>query len=246
MFILNSSAEKAYTKDSSHLACRFGKPHNTKKCLLAACRQTSSIQLQPMQAAAAPIDAHRIKLESASDGSVVSGTQLPGDVSMSAAVGMTEHDIVKHQVQHWFCLDSLADVDLAIGPNSQVLAIAGDAVLKFQIVQRLFRFASFTSSAKVLHEESLKYITNRQLASVVAWQLDLHKLLRIYNFTPCNPSKAAVKRLGTAVEALLGVLALRQPSSTERVVGQIFCMIGEDVETRSSSPAISQIFRLKQ
>lgn len=205
-------------------------------------RRSSSIHPQPMQT----IDADCIKAESASDGTVVNGTQLPGEMAIAAAVGLTEHDMVKHQVQHWFCLNSLADVDLAVGPNSQVLAIAGDAVLKFQIVQRLFGFPSFTTSAKVLHEESLKYITNRQLASVVAWQLDLHKLLRIYNFTPQDPSKAAVKKLGTAVEALLGVLALRQPSGTERVVGQIFCMIGEDADTRANSPAISHIFRLKQ
>ena len=159
---------------------------------------------------------------------------------------MTEHDKVKRQVQHWFHLDSLADVDLAIGPHSQVLAIAGDAVLKFQIVNRLFRYPSFTSSAKVLHEESLKYITNKQLASVVAWQLDLHKLLRIYNFTPKQPSKAALKKLGTAVEALLGVLAMKQPSNTEHVVGQIFCMIGDSSEIRANSPAVSQMLTLNK
>lgn len=215
--------------------------------LIGACRHRSSIHQHPMQAGAASMhsqDAECIKPASASNGGLASEIQTPGDAVMSAASFMTEHDKVKHQVQHWFCLDSLADVDLAIGPNSQVLAIAGDAVLKFQIVQRLFRFPSFTSSAKVMHEESLKYITNRQLALVVAWQLDLHKLLRIYNFTPCGPSKAAVKKLGTAVEALLGVLALQKSSNTERVVGQIFCMIGEDADTRANSPAISQILRL--
>ena len=183
----------------------------------------------------------------ASNGTIVSGEQMPSNMSMSAASlssAPTEHDKVKHQVQHWFHLDSLAAVDLAIGPNSQVLAIAGDAVLKFQIVNRLFRYPGFTSSAKALHEESVKYITNKQLASVVAWQLDLHKLLRIYNFTPQDPSKAAVKKLGTAVEALLGVLAMQHPSKTEHVVGQIFCMIGESSDIYASNPAVSQMLML--
>ena len=177
------------------------------------------------------------------------GEQITSSVSVSAASlssALTEHDKVKRQVQHWFHLDSLAAVDLAIGPNSQVLAIAGDAVLKFQIVNRLFRYPDFTSSAKALHEESVKYITNKQLASVVAWQLDLHKLLRIYNFTPQDPSKAAVKKLGTAVEALLGVLAMQQPSLAEQVVGQIFCMIGESSDIRANSPAVSQMLMLSK
>lgn len=182
-----------------------------------------------------------------SEDTALNGEQIPSYPSMhpaSLTAALTEHDMLKCQVQRWFHLDSLAAVDLAIGPNSQVLAIAGDAVLKFQIVNRLFKYPDFTSSAKVLHEESVKYITNKQLASVVAWQLDLHKLLRIYNFNPRDPSKAAVKKLGTAVEALLGVLAMQQPSLAEHVVGRIFCMIGESTDTRVNSPAVSQMLAL--
>ena len=168
-----------------------------------------------------------------------------GASSATMASSGTEHDKIRLQVQMWFRLNGLSDVDLAVGPSSQVLAIAGDAVLKFQIVQRLFRDASFTSSAQAMHEESLRYITNRQLALIIAWQLDLHKILRIYNFTPTAPSKAAIKRLGTAVEALLGVLALRQPADIERVVGQVFSMIGRNTELCSSSPAVSQLLLRK-
>lgn len=170
--------------------------------------------------------------------------ESPGNMAAPSALlalSGTEHDRLKRRVQHWFRLKSLADVDLAIGPNTQVLAIAGDAVLKFQIVNRLFRDSSFTSSAKAMHEESLKYITNRQLALIIAWQLDIHKLLRIYNFVPTEPSKAAIKRLGTAIEALLGVLALKQPADTERVVSQMFCMIGQTREVCITSPAASQL-----
>ena len=190
-----------------------------------------------------------LKHVEASSATTLSQQQIPSNVFMSAAShpsALTEHDQVKRQVQHWFHLDSLAAVDLAIGPNSQVLAIAGDAVLKFQIVNRLFRDPDFTISAKAMHEESVKYITNKQLASVVAWQLDLHKLLRIYNFTPMVPSKAAVKKLGTAVEALLGVLAMQQPSHTEHVVGRIFRMIGESSETRATNPAVSHMLMLSK
>ena len=151
----------------------------------------------------------------------------------------TEHEKVKRQVQYWFRLKSLEHVDWALGPDTQTLAIAGDAVLKFQVVNRLFKSACYTTSARRLHEESLKYITNEQLACVVAWKLDLHKLLRLHNFTRTNPSKIAIKKLGTAVEALLGVVALQQAGEVERVVRQIFSMIGSDtavLEGRSAVP----------
>ena len=194
--------------------------------------------------------AHSVPESSASNiteglrGTVESPGNMAAPFALLALSG-TEHDRLKRRVQHWFRLKSLADVDLAIGPDTQVLAIAGDAVLKFQIVNRLFKDSSLTSSAKAMHEESLRYITNRQLALIIAWQLDLHKLLRIYNFIPTNPSKAAIKRLGTAVEALLGVHALKQPADTERVVTQMFCMIGQNREVCINSLAISQLLAVR-
>lgn len=173
------------------------------------------------------------------------GTVATTPLNLSAFLS-TEHDRIKRQVQHWFRLRNIAGVDLALGPNTQVLAIAGDAVLKLQIVNRLFKISSYTSSAKALHDESLKYITNKQLACVIAWKLDMHKLLRLYNFTPRDPSKAAFKKLGTAVEALLGVLALQQPEDVESVIGQVFYLIGQDAATCEGSPAVSKLLQLQK
>ena len=186
----------------------------------------------------------KVNIPPGSDASSSLQAALP-QLSLFAS-SSTEHDRIKRQVQYWFRLGSLKDVDLALGPDTQVLAIAGDAVLKFQIVNRLFKHSCYTSSAKALHEESQKYITNKQLACVVAWKLDLHKLLRIYNFMPTAPSKIAVKRLGTAVEALIGVLALQQPGDSERVIGQIFSMIGRESSTREGSPAVARLLQLQQ